>query len=451
MLALSGLVVTTVLVSCRDDEAQKAAAAGAAAMPPLRVGVMNLLQRDVDVTEVWFGHLRGVEETDIRPEVSGKLLERVYKDGTLVQKGDVLFEIDPAIYRATVDQASAALAAAEAAVMQAEAADARAKQDVDRYAPLVKTGSVSEKMYTDAQQVKRQTAAALAAAQAQVQQAHAALELARINLDRCTIRAPFTGLASKSTVSVGALITPATVAPLTTMSSVDPIRVDFAVPGKEMLAKVLAPGYDAKGDQSPIGDFELILEDGSVFEHKGHVEAVDSEVSKTTGTVNCIGHVPNPDTKLRSGSAVRVRAKTGEIKDAVLVPVRALVASMNHRYIYVVAPNGTPLGIDVQPGQEMVLDVADGTGKVSPILMQVVTGTVKPIAETLKEAGIENLTDAQLVVEGGKGADRYAKINFMMKQQGVPDNFPGLKKLVPVPFDYSAPASTTPSVTAKQK
>ncbi len=451
MLALSGLVVTTALVSCRDDEAQKAAAAGAAAMPPLRVGVMNLLQRDVDVTEVWFGHLRGVEETDIRPEVSGKLLERVYKDGTLVQKGDVLFEIDPAIYRATVDQASAALAAAEAAVMQAEAADARAKQDVDRYAPLVKTGSVSEKMYTDAQQVKRQTAAALAAAQAQVQQAYAALELARINLDRCTIRAPFTGLASKSTVSVGELITPATVAPLTTMSSVDPIRVDFAVPGKEMLAKVLAPGYDAKGDQSPIGDFELILEDGSVFEHKGHVEAVDSEVSKTTGTVNCIGHVPNPDTKLRSGSAVRVRAKTGEIKDAVLVPVRALVASMNHRYIYVVAPNGTPLGIDVQPGQEMVLDVADGTGKVSPILMQVVTGTVKPIAETLKEAGIENLTDAQLVVEGGKGADRYAKINFMMKQQGVPDNFPGLKKLVPVPFDYSAPASTTPSVTAKQK
>lgn len=451
MLALSGLVVTTALVSCRDDEAQKAAAAGAAAMPPLRVGVMNLMQRDVDVTSVWFGHLRGVEEADIRPEVSGKLLERVYKDGTLVQKGDVLFEIDPAIYRATVAQATAALAAAEAAVMQAEAADARAKQDVDRYAPLVKSGSVSEKMFTDARQVQRQTAAALAAAQAQVQQANAALELARINLDRCSIRAPFTGLASKSTASVGDLISAAGGQALTTMSSVDPIRVDFAVPGKEMLSKVLAPGYDAKGDQSPIGDFELILEDGSVFEHKGHVEAVDSEVSKTTGTVNCIGHVPNPDIKLRSGSAVRVRAKTGEIKDAVLVPVRALVSSMNHRYIYVVAPNGTPLGIDVQTGQEMTLDVADGTGKVAPMLMQVVTGTVKPIAETLKEAGIENLTDAQLVVEGGKGADRYAKINFMMKQKGVPDNFPGLKKLVPVPFEYSAPTSTTPSVTAKQK
>ena len=450
MMALCGLATTAALVSCEDKDAAAQQAAGPQ-MPPLKVGVMPLLQRDVDVTEVWFGHLRGVEQADIRPEVSGKLLERVYKDGAMVQKGDVLFEIDPATYQAAVNQASAALAAAKAAVLQAQAADERAKQDVTRYEPLMKSGSVSEKMFTDAQQTKLQTEAGLAAAQAQVKQAEAALELAQINLERCTIRAPFTGLASKSTVSVGDFISPAGALPLTTMSSVDPIRVDFSVPGKHMLSKVLAPGYDAKGNQSPISDFELILEDGTVFEHKGHVEAMDSEVSKTTGTVNCIGHVPNPDTKLRSGSAVRVRAKTGEIKDAVLVPVRALVSSMNHRYIYVVAPNGTPLGIDVQTGQEMMLDVADGTGKVSPMLMQVVTGTVKPIADTLKDAGIENIADAQLVVEGGKGADRYAKINFMMKQKGVPDNFPGFQKLVPAPFEYTAPVSTTPSATAKQK
>lgn len=434
------------------EKAPEAAQAGALPqMPPLNVAVMPLQQRDVDLTSVWFGHLRGVEQADIRPEVSGKLLRRVYKDGTMVNKGDVLFEIDPATYRAAVNQTAAAEAAAKAAVLQAQAADDRAGQDVERYVPLVKTGSVSEKMLTDAQQTKRQTEAALAAAKAQVKQAEAASEAAQINLDRCTIRAPFTGLASAATVSVGDFISPAGALPLTTMSSVDPIRVDFSVPGKHMLEMALAPGYDAKGDQSPIQGFSLLLEDGSTFDQPGRVVAVDSEVSKTTGTVNCIGTVPNPDVRLRSGSAVRVCAKTGVLKNAIVVPVRALVPSMNHRFIYVAAPNGTPLPIDVKEGQEMMLDMPNADGTMVPMLVKVVTGTVRPIEETLKAVGIENVADAKLIVEGGKGADRYAKINFMMKQKGVPDNFPGFLKVVPKPFEYTSPTSTTPSVTSKQK
>ena len=102
-------------------------------------------------------------------------------------------------------------------------------------------------------------------------------------------------------------------------------------------------------------DFELILEDGSVFEKKGKVVSVDSEVSRSTGTVNFIGHIPNPDLKLRSGMAVRVRAVTGTEKDALLVPARALLSSMNHRNIMVVAPDGTPRRIDVQPGETVCL------------------------------------------------------------------------------------------------
>ena len=109
-------------------------------------------------------------------------------------------------------------------------------------------------------------------------------------------------------------------------------------------------------------DFELILEDGSVFEKKGKVVSVDSEVSRSTGTVNFIGHIPNPDLKLRSGMAVRVRAVTGTEKDASLVPARALLSSMNHRNIMVVAPDGTPRRIDVQPGETVVLDMPDGKG-----------------------------------------------------------------------------------------
>lgn len=96
------------------------------------------------------------------------------------------------------------------------------------------------------------------------------------------------------------------------------------------------------GRMGDMPDFELILEDGSVFEKKGKVVSVDSEVSRSTGTVNFIGHIPNPDLKLRSGMAVRVRAVTGTEKDASLVPARALLSSMNHRNIMVVAPDGTP-------------------------------------------------------------------------------------------------------------
>lgn len=446
-MALGGLVAATALVSCKDEKAA-AAAAAAQQMPPVSVSVMGFTQQDVDIYSTWFGHLRGVNQADIRPEVNGKLLAQKYADGSLVHEGDVLFEIDPSTYQAAVDQCAAAVATAKAAVLQASAARDRAKQDVERYGTLIKTGSVAEKMYTDSLQILKETEAGLAAAEAQVKQAEAAQENAQLNLDRCTIRAPFTGLASKATVSVGDLISAANPAPLTTMSSIDPIRVDFTVPGKHMLAKVLDPEYDASKQQSPISDFELILDNGSVFENKGTVVAADSEVSKSTGTVSFIGHVPNPKLKLRSGAAVRVHAKVDVVKDALLVPARALISSMAHRYIFVVNPaDNTPICIDVQLGQEVTIPVKNGDGAMVPMLMQVVKGTVKPIEETLREYGINSVQDAQVVVEGGQLADRYAKINSMMKAKGAQGGF---GTLVAKPFVYTAPVSTTPSVTAKQ-
>ncbi|MCQ2365074.1 MAG: efflux RND transporter periplasmic adaptor subunit [Akkermansia sp.] len=439
-LALGGLVAVTALVSCKDEKAA-AAAAAAQQMHPVPVSVMPFVQQDVDIYSTWFGHLRGVQQADIRPEVSGKLLSQEYADGAPVQKGDVLFRIDPSTYQAAVDQCSAAVAVAKAAAMQASAARDRAKQDVERYSVLVKSGSVAEKMYTDAFQILKETEAGLAAAEAQVKQAEAALENAQLNLDRCTIRAPFTGLASKATVSVGDLIAVGSPAPLTSMSSIDPIRVDFTVPAKQLLGKNLA-------EEKPFGDFELIQEDGSVFESKGTVVAVDSEVSKSTGTVSCIGHVPNAKLNLRSGSAVRVRAKIDTVKNALLVPSRALISSMAHRYVFLVNPaDNTPICVDVQLGQEVTIPVKNGDGNMVPMLMQVVRGTVKPIEETLRDYGISSPEEAQVVVEGGQMADRYAKVNFMMKAKGAQGGF---GTLVPTPFVYTAPVSTTASVTAKQ-
>lgn len=444
-LALSGLLVAN-LTSC-DDKA--AAGAQQMAMPPAKVATMKLQQRDVAIESTWFGHLRGVEQADIKPEVTGKLLKQSYWDGSPCEKGEVLFEIDPSSYKAALNQAEASLAAAKAGVLQAEVADERAGKDVERYAKLVESGSVSEKTYSDAVHAKKETAAAMAAAQAQVKQAEAALENAKINLDRCTIRAPFKGMASKANVSVGDLITAGTVT-LTSMSSIDPIRVDFAVPGKHMISKIVDPSFDpAKGMVSPINDFEVILEDGSVFDQRGIVVAVDSEVNSTTGTVNFVGRIPNPQLKLRTGSAVRVRAKTDEIKDAFLVPSRAVLSAMNHRYIYVADPNNEPQGIDVQLGPEVTLDMPNGDGTTCPMLMQVVTGSVKPLAESMKEIGYENPTDAPVIVKGSQKAQMLVRQNMMVRAGMAPGQ--GIAKVAQEPYVYAQPESTTPSVTAQKK
>ena len=396
------------LAGCREDNGA-ADAVNRREMPPLKVSVINMEQRTVELKSSWFGHLRGVEQADIRPQVSGTLMRQVYWDGSVCDKGELLFEIDPATYQAAVDREEANLATARAVKLQAEASLDRVQKYLDRYDKLIRTGAISVK-------------------------------------DRTKVRAPFRGLASKATASVGELIS-ASGSPLTTMSSIDPIRVDFSVTGKQVLSRLMDGTVNVKtGRMGDMPDFELILEDGSVFEKKGKVVSVDSEVSRSTGTVNFIGHIPNPDLKLRSGMAVRVRAVTGTEKDALLVPARALLSSMNHRNIMVVAPDGTPRRIDVQPGETVVLDMPDGKGGTAPMLMQMVTGTVRPIPESLKEIGYGKPADAPVIVEGGMMAAQYSKANSLMREHGATEGF---GTVVPVPFIYTAHVSTTPSVTAK--
>ena len=416
------------LAGCREDNGA-ADAVNRREMPPLKVSVINMEQRTVELKSSWFGHLRGVEQADIRPQVSGTLMRQVYWDGSVCDKGELLFEIDPATYQAAVDREEANLATARAVKLQAEASLDRVQKDLDRYDKLIRTGAISVKNLTDAQQNLKEMQAALEQAEAGIKQAEASLENARINLDRTKVRAPFRGLASKATASVGELIS-ASGSPLTTMSSIDPIRVDFSVTGKQVLSRLMDGTVNVKtGRMGDMPDFELILEDGSVFEKKGKVVSVDSEVSRSTGTVNFI-----------------VRAVTGTEKDALLVPARALLSSMNHRNIMVVAPDGTPRRIDVQPGETVVLDMPDGKGGTAPMLMQMVTGTVRPIPESLKEIGYGKPADAPVIVEGGMMAAQYSKANSLMREHGATEGF---GTVVPVPFIYTAPVSTTPSVTAK--
>lgn len=445
-MALSGLVAVT-LTSCNDKADQQG---NERKLPPIKVEVMKMTQQDVDLKSSWFGYTRGVEQADICPQVTGTLVRQIYWDGSICEKDELLFEIDPVVYKAAVDQAQANLGVAQAAKLQAEATRERAQQDVNRYEGLVKTGSVSEKNYTDALQTLKAADASLEQAKAGIEQAKANLETAKINLDRTQVRAPFRGLASKATASVGELLS-ANGKPLTTMSSIDPIRIDFSVPDKQLLAKLQSGGADVeKGNLGDMPTFEVVLSDGSVFEHKGKIVSVDSEVSRSSGTISFIGHVPNPDFKLRSGMGVRVRAVTSVEKDALLVPRRAVVTDMNHRNIYVVDKNNVPRRIDVQLGETVTLDMPDGKGGTAPMLMQIVKGTVKPIADSLKTMGYDKPSDAPVIVIGSAMAAQFSKMNSLTEENAKTPVDPAmLLKVIPSTYVYTVPQSTAPSVTAQ--
>ncbi len=426
-------------------------------MPPLLVSVMKLQQQDVPVYATWFGQLRGTEQADIKPEVSGRIVEKVYIDGSPCEKGEILFRIDDVTYKAAFTMAQANLEAAKAAVKQAEVVDIQTQQDLARFTELVKSGSVSDKTFRDAEHAKRRSEAMLAAAKAQVKQAEAALENARINLDRCVVRAPFSGYASASTVSVGDHVSPGAFT-LTRMSAINPIRVDFVVTGKHVLDIVTQTHFKAgKNMDSPFTEFEVILEDGSLYGEKGFVKTMDSEVNTSTGTVNFIGEIPNAELRLRSGASVQVRAKVSEVKNAFLVPRAAILSTMNHRFIYVVGTDNQPHGIDVILGREIELEVPSGDGT-AKIPMQVVTarpiadadGSTKDLPAILKGIGYDNPLDAPVIVEGGQMAQIYANVNIGMKSAGAQGGF---AEIVPNPpaYDYRKPLTTTPSVTAKSE
>ena len=157
------------LAGCREDNGA-ADAANRREMPPLKVSVMNMEQRTVELKSSWFGHLRGVEQADIRPQVSGTLIRQVYWDGSICNKGELLFEIDPATYQAAVDREAANLATARAVKLQAEASLNRVQKDLDRYDKLIRTGAISVKNLTDAQQNLKEMQAALEQAEAAVRE-----------------------------------------------------------------------------------------------------------------------------------------------------------------------------------------------------------------------------------------------------------------------------------------
>jgi membrane fusion protein (multidrug efflux system) len=422
------LILGTLIVTGRSSKP-------AAAPRPLDVEVVQVEQRDVPIYTEWIGTTDGMVNADIKAQVTGYLLRQDYKEGSFVKKGQLLFEIDPRPFQAALDQANGQVAQfegqleqaisqvtqAEAQVgqansqlsqTQAQLAQAQANQvktqlDVNKYAPLAEQKAVTQQDYDNAAQsnlvAKAQVEAAkagvetaraqlraanaqigtakaaIATAKGQVENARATVKTAELNLGFTRVISPIDGVAGIAQAQVGNLIS-TTSGPLTTVSTVDPIKVYFTLNEREYLNFTKRNLIDAQQGASVAQlELELILADGTNYPQKGSFFFADRQVDPKTGAIRLAGVFPNPGNVLRPGQYGRVRAVISSKDEALLVPQRAVTELQGSYQVAVVGGDnkieirtvkvsdrtGTMWIIEdgLKPGETVV---AEGTQKVGP-------------------------------------------------------------------------------------
>lgn len=270
------------------------------------VGVVTIQPERVVLTTELPGRTAAYRVADIRPQVNGLILKRAFEEGSLVQAGDLLYQIDPAQYQAAYDQAKAAVDMAEASLPAVRLREQRFKE-------LVESRAVGQQDYDDALAALRQT-------EAQLEVSKAALEAAKINLSYTPIKAPISGRIGRSSVTEGALVTAYQPVPLATVQQLDPIYVDVPQSTAELLRLQRRMMDDQfSSDTEDQNKVTIIREDGTVYPKEGKLEFRDITVNPTTGSVILRIVVPNPDSELLPGMFVRAVLKEGVIEDGFLV------------------------------------------------------------------------------------------------------------------------------------
>lgn len=273
-----------------------------------QVGYVVVQPTTVPLTTELAGRTFAYQSSEVRPQVSGVIQKRFFTEGSVVRQGEPLYQIDPSLYRAAANEASANLASAQAS---AEAAKVRA----ERFRPLAEIEAVSKQDYTDAIAAQRQAEAGIA-------QSLARLETARVNLRFTTVPAPITGRIGRSLFTVGALVTTSQADPLTTIQQLDPIYVDIQQSAASLLQlrRALASG----GVMPANAAMRLKLEDGSDYGATGTVEFSEVVVNQQTGTVTMRARFPNPQGLLLPGMFVRALFAQAIETNAFLVPQPAV-------------------------------------------------------------------------------------------------------------------------------
>jgi RND family efflux transporter MFP subunit len=334
--------------------------------PPPQVEVTAVVQKDVPIIHEWVATVDGFVNAQIQPQVGGYLLRQTYKEGSFVKKGQILFEIDPRSWQASLEQAEGQLA-------EAKAQEVKARQDVERDRPLAEARAIAQSQLDAEKQ-------ALVAAQAVVQAQQAQVQLARINVNFTKVRSLIDGVAGIASGQIGNLVGPNTL--LTTVSQINPSKVYFALGESEYLKFATVINNAAKGlpsapiERSPI---RLVLSNGATYPHPGRLYLADRQVDPQTGTIRVAATFPNPDGILRPGQFGRVRIQTEVLKNALLVPQLA-VNEIQGTYQVAVLGSGNkieirPVKVGSRVGPEWVIEdglkvgeqiVVQGIQKVRP-------------------------------------------------------------------------------------
>ena len=424
----TAVILAVLIIAVRSDKPAQAAP------PPLAVEVVQVEQKDVPIHSEWIGTTDGMVNADIKAQVAGYLLRQNYKEGSFVKKGELLFEIDPRPFQAALEQANGQVAQfqgqleqaitqvtqaeaqaaqansqllqAQAQVSQAQANQVKTQLDVNKYAPLAKQKAVTQQDYDNAAQTnvaaKAQVEAvqagveaaraqlrvanaqigtakaAIATAKGQVENATAAVKTATLNLGFTRIISPIDGVAGIAQAQVGNLISASS--PLTTVSTLDPIKVYFTLSEQEYLRFTKRDLIQAQQDSSVAQlELELILADGSTYPQKGSFLFADRQVDPKTGAIRMAGVFLNPGNVLRPGQYGRVRAVTSWKDGALLVPQRAVTELQGSYQVAVVGVDNTvslrPVKVGervdtmwiiedgLKPGERVI---AEGTQKVRP-------------------------------------------------------------------------------------
>jgi membrane fusion protein, multidrug efflux system len=325
LVASAGLLTlaSTMLSGCES----KNASANAAPPPAMPVSVVKADQKDVPVTGEWVGTLDGYVNAQIQPQANGYLIKQNYREGSPVEKGQVLFEIDPRPFEAALHQAEGQLG-------QAKAQLALANINVTRDTPLAEARAIAKSQLDNELQQKAQ-------AEAGVETAEAAVDTAKLNLGFTQVRSLISGIAGQATTQVGNLVSTQSV--LTSVSQLNPIKVYFSISDSEYLALVerARKGGGSLLQGSSKIPLNLTLANGDAYPYKGHIDFVDRQLNAQTGAIRIAAAFQNPGDVLRPGQFGRVRAETEMRRNAILVPQSAVVDFQGQQQVYTVAANHT--------------------------------------------------------------------------------------------------------------
>ncbi|HWU43426.1 MAG TPA: efflux RND transporter periplasmic adaptor subunit, partial [Bdellovibrio sp.] len=315
------------------------------------VTVVKVFPRTIPIVKEFVGQISGLRDIQVRARVGGILLKRYYTEGAKVKAGDLLFKIDPAPYKAALEQAKGTVSVAQARTLNA-------KQAMNRILPLYKENAVSQKDRDDA-------IADYDSAKSGLVSAKARLDEAQINLDYTTVTAPIDGYTSKETVSEGSLIVAnSDKSLLTTISQLNPAYVNFSYTDAELLAirRLTEIGkLSAPKDLSKL-EVQVRLGDGSFYPQKGYVNFNDNIVDATTGTVKARAIIDNINGFLKPGQFVRVFLSGFSRTDTIAVPQKAVVQTQTGPIVFTLGPESKVHQVNVDLGEEIGSEVVINDG-----------------------------------------------------------------------------------------